>query len=342
MKQSPLRLAILGLTHDHAWANLAELRAVKGARLVAAADSHAPLRARAKREFACATYADARVLLERERPDAVLIFSDNAAHVPLTELAAAHGAHVFVEKPLAADLAGAERMLAVTRQHRVRLMVNWPIAWWPQLQHAVSLATSGGIGDLWQVKYRAAHTGPREMGCSRYFSEWLYDARRNGGAAFIDYCCYGAMLARVLLGRPTRVTGIAERLLKRDLRGEDNGLLAMHYPHALALAEASWTQIGHLSSYFTFIHGTKGTLLAEPGDTGRLLLATEKEPDGKAVKVPRPKAHLRNASAHFVHALKTGDAFHPLCDARIGRDTQAILEAGMQSARKRASVTLKK
>ena len=342
MKQSPLRLAVLGLTHDHVWSNLAELRRVKGARLVAAADPHAPLRTRAKREFACATYADARVLLERERPDAVLIFSDNAAHVPLTELAAAHGAHVFVEKPLAADLRGAERMLAAVKRAKVRLMVNWPVAWWPQLQHAVALAKSGEIGDVWQVKYRAAHAGPREMGCSRHFSEWLYDARRNGGGAFIDYCCYGAMLARAMLGRPTRVTGVAERLLKRDLRTEDNGLLAMHYPHALALAEASWTQIGHLTSYFTFIYGTTGTLLVEPGDTGRLLRATAKEPDGKAVKVPRPAAHLRSASAHFIHGLKTGAPFHLLCDPTIGRDTQEILEAGIRSARKRASVTLKK
>ncbi len=341
MKQSPHRLAILGLTHDHVWSNLAELRHVKGARLVAAADPHAPLRTRAKRDFDCATYADARVLLERERPDAVLIFSDNAAHVPLTELAAAHGAHVFVEKPLAADLRGAGQMLAAVQRANVRLMVNWPVAWWPQLQHAVTLATSGAIGDLWQVKYRAAHAGPREMGCSRYFSEWLYDARRNGGGAFIDYCCYGAMLARALLGRPARVTGVAEQLLKRDLRVEDNGLLAMHYPLALALAEASWTQIGHLSSYFTFIYGTKGTLLVEPGEKGRLLLATEKAPDGEAVKVPRPQAHLRSASAHFVHALQTGAPFHLLCDAAVGRDTQAILEAGMRSARKRAAVTLR-
>ncbi len=342
MKQNPLRLAVLGLTHDHVWSNLAELRRMKDVSLVAAADPHAALRTRAKREFDCATYADARVLFERERPDAVFIFSDNAAHVPLTELAAAHGAHVFVEKPLAADCAGGGRMIAITRRQRVRLMVNWPIAWWPQLQHAVALATSGAIGDLWQVKYRAAHAGPREMGCSRYFWEWLYDARRNGGGAFVDYCCYGAMLARVLLGQPTRVTGVAERLLKRDLRVEDNGLLAMHYPHALALAEASWTQIGHLSSYFTFIYGTKGTLLVEPGDTGRLLLATTKEPDGKAVKVPKPKPHLRNASMHFVHALRTGAPFHPLCDATVGRDTQMILAAGMESARKRASVRLRK
>ena len=341
MKSNPLRLAVLGLTHDHVWGNLSELRRVKGAQLVAAADPHAPLRTRAKREFACATYADARALLERERPDAVLIFSDNAAHVPLAELAAQHGAHILLEKPMAADLRGAERILAATRRPRVRLMVNWPVAWWPQLQHAVRLAADGSIGDLWQVKYRAAHAGPREMGCSRYFWEWLYDARRNGGGAFIDYCCYGVMLARALLGRPGRVTGVAERLLKRTLRAEDNGLLAMHYPHALALAEASWTQVGDLSSYFTFIYGTRGTLLVEPGEKGRLLLATAKAPAGKVVKAPKPPAHLRSASAHFVHALRTGAPFHLLCDAAVGRDTQAILEAGMRSARRRAAVTIR-
>ena len=81
------------------------------------------------------------------------------------------------------------------------------------MQHALDLAQSGEIGEVWQVRYRAAHQGPKEMGASEYFCDWLYDPNRNGGGALMDYCCYGAVLSRVLLGRPhsvTAVTGNAE------------------------------------------------------------------------------------------------------------------------------------
>jgi predicted dehydrogenase len=333
MKTSaPLRLGVLGLTHDHVWSNLQELRRVKGVTLVAAADPHTPLLERVKKETGCATYPDFDRMIERESLDAVYIFADNATGAALGVKAARRGWHVLVEKPMAANLTGADKLLEAVRIAGVRLMVNWPFAWWPPLQHALHLVEQGAIGRVWQTRYRAAHAGPREMGCSAAFSEWLYNPALNGGGALIDYCCYGALLARVLLGVPSRVTGVKGRVCKEDLRAEDNALLVMSYPQGLALAEASWTQIGHLTSYVTAIYGTTGTLLVEPGERGRLLLATADKPDGTVVKVPPSPAHLLSASAHFVHALKSGRPFHPLCQDRMARDAQEILEAGLTAA----------
>jgi len=334
MKIKPkFRIAALGLCHDHVWENLKDLQGVGPARLVAVAEPHRALRARAQKEFGCATYADYETLLQRELLDAVLIFADNATGAKLAELAAKRGLHVLIEKPLAANLAGADRVLAAARKTKTRIMVNWPVAWWPQLRHALTLAAAGKIGHVWQVKYRAAHNGPREMGASKYFCDWLYDPQRNGGGALIDYCCYGAALARRLLGRPRSVTAVAGRLCKGDMRAEDNAVLLMSYPRALAVAEASWTQIGYLSSYVTMIYGTTGTLLVEPGAEGKLLLATEKNPQGAPVKVPPTPAQLKNATAHFTHCLQSGEDFFPLCSASVGRDAQEILGFGMRSAK---------
>jgi predicted dehydrogenase len=242
---------------------------------------------------------------------------------------------------MAADLAGAERMVAAARAANVRLLVNWPFVWWPQMQHALRLAREGAIGDVWQVRYRAAHAGPRELGCSEFFCEWLYDPKRNGrGGAFMDYCCYGAVLARTVLGMPGQVTAVAQRLVKQDIAVEDNGLLVMTYPHAIAVSEGSWTQIGKLSAYMTVIYGTTGTLMLEPRIGGRLLLATDQQPDGAPVEVPELPVHLRNATAHFVHCIRTGEASLPLCDPNICRDTQAILEYGINAAESCTSMKL--
>jgi predicted dehydrogenase len=338
---APLRIGVLGLTHDHVWEHLHDVRASADTRLVAVADPHQALLGRAEGEFYCRPYSNPGTMLDSEELDAVYIFSDNAAGPELTEMATSRRLHVLVEKPMAADLAGANRMLDDARAAKVRLLVNWPFAWWPQMQHALKLAADGAIGNVWQVRYRAAHAGPRELGCSEYFCEWLYDPKRNGrGGAFMDYCCYGALLARTVLGMPSSVTAVAKRLVKQDIAVEDNGLLIMNYPNAIAVSEGSWTQIGKLSAYMTMIYGTTGTLMLDPRSGGRLLLATEDQPEGVPVDVPELPPHLASATAHFVHCIRTGEASLPMCDPQACRDTQAILEAGLDAATASASVSL--
>jgi len=195
------------------------------------------------------------------------------------------------------------------------------------------MAQVGELGQLWQVRYRAAHQGPVELGCSRQFCEWLYDAELNGAGALMDYCCYGAVLAEVLLGQPESVSGLRVRTgLKPDLALEDNAVLLLKYPHALATTEASWTQIGHLTSYSATIYGNKGTVQIEPGHDGRILHATAEHPDGIALHVAAQPDHLRNASTHFLAAIDDpAMEIHPLCDAGHGLNAQRILEEGIQA-----------
>lgn len=335
------RIGVLGLTHDHIWDNLSQVAEDKGAQLVAAADPHEQLLGKVEREFSCRPYRNYETMLDNEELDAVYVYSDNARGPELTEMAARRDLHVLVEKPLAATLDGAERMLTVTREAGVRLMVNWPFAWWPQMQCALQMAAAGQIGELWQVRYRAAHAGPRELGCSPFFCEWLYDPARNGAAgAYMDYCCYGAVLARVLLGAPHSVTAVGGRLVKQDIGVADNAVLIMSYDRALAVSEGSWTQIGKLSAYTTVIYGTRGTLMVEPRVGGRLLLATDEDPEGTEVVVTTPSPERRTATAHFLTLFETAAPAMPLCDPVHARDAQEILEAGARAMETKTQVTL--
>lgn len=334
------RIGVLGLTHDHVWGNLRDLLGTRHGLLTAAADPNKELLERAKLEFDCTTYKDFNTLLSRERLDAVYLFGDNLSSPEMGEAAAAKGLHILVEKPMAADLLGADRLLAAARRNGVRLMVNWPFAWKRQMQQALHLASNGNLGRIWQVKYRAAHEGPLEHGCSPHFVSWLYDPELNGGGALIDYGCYGACLSAYLLGLPSRVTAVGGRLCKEDVLAEDNAVILMSYPRAVSIAEASWTQQGLLTSYVAVIYGTEGTLYIEPGDDGRLLLATKDEPFGKPLEVPTVVTHMTNASANFLHGIETGDEFAPLCEARTARDAQEILEAALMSIDSGGDVSL--
>ncbi len=326
------RIATLGLHHDHVWSNLQQLQETGQAELAAAADTDAGLLEKYRAEFPGKTYSTYEALLDDEDLDAVYIFASNRLSEDLTVMAAERGLHCLVEKPMASTLAGAERMSAAADAAGVRLMINWPFTWWPQLRHGIAMAQGGELGQLWQVKYRAAHQGPVELGCSPQFCEWLYDKELNGAGALMDYCCYGAVLADVLLGKPESVSSTKISTgLKPDLALEDNAILVLSYPHAFATTEASWTQIGTLTSYSTTLYGSKGTLLIEPDHEGRILLATPENPEGITLNIPPQPNHLENSATHFLAAINDPEfQMHPLCEASHGLGAQWILEEGIR------------
>ena len=158
----------------------------------------------------------------------------------------------------------------------------------------------------------------------------------------MDYCCYGSVLAQVILGAPASVTGVKLRTgLKPDLSLEDNAILVMNYENAIATTEGSWTQIGKITSYTTAIYGSEGTFFVEPNHEGKLIKATLEDPDGSAVHVPETAPDIATASSHFLNLIENPDAeVHPLCEMVNCRDAQAILEAGLKSTETHANVSL--
>lgn len=336
-----LRIGVLGMTHDHVWSNLKDLNQSSLGELVAAADPNEELCAKVQQEYNCPrAFEDYVEMLDEVELDAVYIFGDNATGVDLAELAAEHGLHILIEKPMASTLEGAVRMLAAARKAGVSLMVNWPFAWWPQLQKAFSMAHAGEIGQIFQTKYRSAHAGPKELGCTPYFYNWLHDASLNGAGALMDYCCYGAALARHVLGQPSRVVGVVGHCLKDYITVDDNAVIVMQWPRAIAITEASWTQIGHLTSYVATLYGSEGTLLVEPGDQGRLLLANREHDNGIEIQVEPLPEDMKNATNYFLSRISQGLPIEGICSAEVSRDAQEILEAGLLSSRDGAAVSL--
>jgi predicted dehydrogenase len=332
-----LRVGVLGLSHDHIWGNLKALGESDDGVLVAAADPHPELQEQI-RSYGCEqVFADYGELLDSVKLDAVYIYTDNRQGAELARQAAARGLHVMIEKPMASSLAGADRMRGAARAAGVQLMVNWPIAWWPHLQYALRLIDEGRIGEVFQVNYRSAHAGPRELGCSTYFSEWLYDPRRNGAGALMDYCCYGAALTCHVLGLPSRVTAVSARLRKQDLPAEDNAVLIMQHASAISTSTASWTQIGHMTSYIPMIYGSAGTLVLQHGE---VWLADHEHEDGVKLDLPPPAAGQRTSAEFFLSHIRSGEPIAGLCGADVSLMAQEVLEAALLSASEGRTVSL--
>ncbi len=332
-----LRVAVAGLTHDHVWTMLRWWRELQGAELVGAADPNAALLSKCRHDAGIQrTYATCEELFEREQPDVVLVTTDNAGTAEIVELAASCGAHVMSEKPMAATLEQADRMVAACRKAGVELMINWPTAWNPAIQSLDRLVREGAIGNVHKTRYLAAHQGPREYGCSPYFYSWLYNAELNGAGAFMDYCCYGANFAAHWLGRPESVMAMAGTLVKPDFPVDDNAVLLMRYPQAFGIAEASWTQQAPDGGGNPAVYGSEGTL-AVFGDRVRLG-RLNREPEWIEADAPMP-GH-RNGAEYLASCLRSGTPVEGMCSAGTGRLTQEILQRGLQSARTGARVDL--
>lgn len=343
------KIGVLGLIHDHVWQHIGEMAARDDVQ-VSIADPNGPLREKARAEFGVdRLYPDYSTLLEREKPDAVLVFVDNAGGADLVELAASHGKPVMVEKPMADCLTNAERMRVAAVNAGVPLMVNWPTAWQPAIRHALALAAQGRVGQIYRFSFRGGHRGPREYGCSPYFYGWLYDPERNGAGAYIDYCGYGASMARLVLGMPSRASASIGRLVKQDIDVDDNAVLTLRYQHALAVIEATWSASGPVPDAGPAIWGRQGTLVVQrdagrhEGDARRngvVRLTSDDDPEGQILEAPELPEGERTAIGYFLTCLEQDRPIEGLVSMEVGRDTQEILEAGLISAREERAVSL--
>ncbi len=346
----PYRVGILGLTHDHIWQHAADLASAAQVGAIHVADEHEDLiRTLAEHVAIANTYATAEDLLAHEGLDIAMIYADNRGSADLAIKAMRQGAHVIVEKPMASNLRDAERMLATAAGAGVTLMVNWPIAWSPPFRHALRLVADGLIGRVTHVEYRGAHAGPKEFGCSPYFYGWLYDAERNGGGALIDYCSYGAMISRMLLGLPYQVSAVGGRYQKDYIEVEDNAVLLMRYPRAVGMAQASWSQIGAGRGNGPVIYGTTGTIVVHQRlgsreghavRAGQVEVMTVDRPDGELLDAPDLPPEERGALAYLMACLERDAPVEGIVSPEVGRDVQEILEAGYQSLASGCAVSL--
>jgi predicted dehydrogenase len=344
-----LRVGVLGLSHDHIWPNLKALAASGVGRLVAVAEPDPALRARlAEEQGDVETTESYDDLLERGDLDAVFVYADNRASAELARLAVERQLPTMIEKPMAADLAGAEGVLKAAEANGTPLMVNWPTAWRPAILHALALVRAGVVGEPVQVSHRSGHVGPKEYGCSPQFCDWLYDSTRNGGGAVVDYCGYGSLLALSLLGRPQSVTAVAAHLRKEGLEAEDNAIVILKYPRTLALLEGSWTHVGSQPPYGLIVYGDQGTVLVhqpkathEGGTAGPGQVEVVTREGSRMVEPPPLPADATDGPTYFLTRVRDGRPIDGLLSPALGRDVQEVLSAALRSSASGREVWLK-
>jgi len=245
-KHKPLRVAVVGLVHDHV--NWILGRENKGdIEIVGIAEPSLSLAEKYSKKYGYnmnIVYNTIEEMIGKTKPEAVFAFNSIYDHLKVVESCAPRGIHVMVEKPLAVSNEHATKMLALAKKYNIYLLTNYETTWYGSNAKAYRVIKEDKlIGDIRKIVFHTGHRGPIEIGCTPEFLKWLTDPLLNGGGALTDFGCYGADLATWLMNgeTPLTVTAITQQI-KPGLypKVDDEATIILTYKETQVIIQASW------------------------------------------------------------------------------------------------------
>ena len=244
--QPPVKVAIVGLEHGHVEGFLSQLPKHSDVQLVGIADADPALWEKYGKKYSLPKtlfYKSEANMIERVRPDAVLVYTSIAEHRHAIEIAAQYGVSAMVEKPLTISLDDALAIRRAAREHKVHVLVNYETTWYRSNKAVYDEVQDRRIGDIRKVVIHDGHQGPEEIHVPPEFLKWLTDPEQNGAGALYDFGCYGVDLMTWLMHgeTPQTVTAVVNHD-KPNLypRVDDDSTIILQCPHTQAVIMGSW------------------------------------------------------------------------------------------------------
>jgi phthalate 4,5-cis-dihydrodiol dehydrogenase len=136
-----------------------------GLELAGLADVDRELLAATCRRVGVQGFDSVEALCDGDTVDAVYIGTPTHLHTEHALMAIERDKHVLLAKPMALNLAGAERTIAAAERKRVHLMVGHTQSYEPPVLRMRDIVSSGELGALGMIN-------------SWYFTDWIYRGRK--------------------------------------------------------------------------------------------------------------------------------------------------------------------
>ena len=151
-------------------------------------------------------------MLEQHRPDVVLVCASTGTHEEAILKCAEAKVDVFVEKPLAPDIAAIERIRAAVEKSGIYLQVGFNRRFDPSYARVHEAISSGEVGTLHSVRLTSRDP---EMPPVEYLAD--------SGGLFMDMAIHDFDMVRFLVGEePKEVYAFGERLIDSRLEQYDD------------------------------------------------------------------------------------------------------------------------
>lgn len=342
------RVAGINFDHFHMGDLLREVFEHPEAEIVGIADEQPERMAEAVKHFGLTesqVFTDYEACLEKSRPDWVILCPSTKGHAEWVEKVAPYGCPVLVEKPFAASLEDADRMIAAMASSGQPLAINWPLRWYPCHVTAHRLVEEGRIGEVREVHFYDGNRGPLWHGADkieleptpeRKAASWFYK-KAEGGGSLLDYLGYGTTLGTWYHGgrKPLEVMAMMDE--PEGVEVDEQSITLARYATGLSKFETRW---GTFTDPWTHqpqpkcgfvIKGTEGTISSY--DYEEIIRVQDRaHPEGQELAVDTLDAPERGPVAYMIDCLKRGAPIDGPLSIEISRIGQQIVDTAYQSA----------
>ena len=347
---TPLRVVGINFDHMHMGDLLRQVQDHPGAEIVGICDRDPARMADAIASFAIPpdrVFTEVAACLA-QKPDLAILCPATGDHATTVEQVAPHTRAIIVEKPFAASLADADRMIAACAQSGTRLAINWPLAWYPTHITAKRLIDAGLIGAVTEIHYYGGNRGPLfhladkvavspEQVELRKPSSWWYKAAAAGGS-LLDYLGYGATLGSWFLNGEAPLDVACTTWGAPGLEVDEQSITVLRYARGLSRMETRW---GTLTDPWVMqtqpktgfvIVGSQGTIGSGDYDD-HLTVQTRANPAITPYPADPAIAPHRGPVEHVLDALANGTPFRGPLDPVIARTGQRIVDTAFAAAK---------
>jgi predicted dehydrogenase len=300
-------------------------------------------------------FTDLEACLTKTKADLAIVCSATAEHANSVEKVAAHGLNIVVEKPFAASVGDARRMIKATEAAGQRLAINWPLAWYPSHNTAKRLIDEGAIGDLIEVHYYDGNRGPlyhlaekvevsaEEVERQKPTSWWYKKAA--GGGSLLDYLGYGVTLGTWFRNgeAPIEVTSVVDHT--PGIEVDQHSITVCRYARGLSKFETRWgtltdpwTQQPQPKCGFVLV-GTDGSISSYDYDDF-VTLQTRKNTAHTRVPVDKLPPGRRAPIEYMLARIEDGAPISGPLDPALCLIGQRMIDSAVHSAETKRTVPL--
>jgi len=235
------------------------------------------------------------------------VCNPTSQHIETTRMCLMAGAHVFLEKPIAAQwdakaFAGIQKLL---KQKKLTLMVGYDMRFNPWIEKMKTIVESGAVGDIWGARVMAGQYLPDWRPQSDYRKS--YSAQKAlGGGVLLDLSHELDYLQWLVPKKVSRVNAMNIRTGRLQIETEDISSIMIEYEdHSVAHVHLDYLNVPYRRSLE--LYGDKGTVLWDD-NTHEIRLFTKKENKWQKLTVPKKEttgaAIFQKELSHFFDCIK--------------------------------------
>ncbi|MBG89876.1 MAG: glucose-fructose oxidoreductase [Verrucomicrobiales bacterium] len=356
MSKQTWKIAGINFDHFHMGDLLRMAHEHPNAEIVGISDEQPERMNEAQKNFGITSenvFTDHRECLEKTKPDIVILCPAAARHGEWTENVAPAGVHILMEKPFAATVEEADRMVAAMSPGK-QLAINWPLRWYRSHITAHRLIQEGTIGDVTEVHFYDGNRGPLYHGADKLEKEptaeekdasWFYKADQGGGS-MLDYLGYGTTLGTWFHGnkKPIEVTCMMDE--PEGLEVDEHSITIARYECGLSKFETRW---GTFTDPWTHqpqpkcgfvIKGTDGTISNFDYDSF-VRVQTRDDVVGSEVEADELKAPFENPVQYLIDCVENDRQIEGPLSPAVSRIGQQVVDTAFASAKEKRTLPLR-